>query len=114
MSPSTTGRHVGASAPLLPTLFLLLSCTSAPPPVPSPTTSSPNPARVTPGLDMYASSPCALLNEKDLADFQDVTLGPSHSFRSMVVRTEPDAPSDTCTVGTSFTNLVISKFQQVS
>jgi hypothetical protein len=72
------------------------------------------PGPVTAGLDMYASSPCALLNEKDLADFQDVTLGPSHSFRSMVVRAEPDAPSDTCTVGTSFTNLVISKFQQVS
>jgi hypothetical protein len=42
---------------------------------------------------------------------QDITLGPDHSFRSLIVRVDPDAPPDTCKVNTSFTSLFISKFQ---
>jgi hypothetical protein len=72
MPSSVAQRRVSVSAAVL--LFALLSCTSAPPPAPPPAPTTPiqNPAQIIASLDRYASHPCDLLAEQDLADFRSV------------------------------------------
>ncbi|MFF2846515.1 DUF3558 domain-containing protein [Streptomyces sp. NPDC058001] len=42
----------------------------------------------------------------------DVTLDREHSFRSALVRVEPDAPGDPCKAATSFAELIVTRLQQ--